>query len=262
MAGPGPGEFFPYGRTEVRYQISDRVDNIAECSFTVEIYDGEELVQSQIDCDTSGIVTMGEETSFTPHYDEKENGCPTTTEILCATCQLCSYEGAAYDLTASSDCEVNVDSNLVTISQSGDIGNFITVPVQVTDLEGRSISASCTVCIDSPPNPTRHRLIEDDERNVIETPSRTRGGRSRGGRGVSGETKTGQNRTLKNDGKGGDGYCDTPVPNSIEFLGSMSQCSYGKGNGKGKGGKGNYEWSCPTDWDPLSNDFVCRSACV
>ena len=62
--------------------------------------------------------------------------------------------------------------------------------------------------------------------------------------------------------------CYAPDLGSVDHLGSISQCSHGKGSsysnyevgsgGSGKGGKGNYEYYCPPEWDPLNNQFTCQ----
>ena len=84
------------------------------------------------------------------------------------------------------------------------------------------------------------------------------------------ETLLGEKRTL--GGKGSQAYesdgCYAPDLGSVDHLGSISQCSHGKGSsysnyevgsgGSGKGGKGNYEYYCPPEWDPLNNQFTCQ----
>lgn len=249
-----PGAKVPHGIHQVRWSATDLSGNVAFCEFTVTITDDEALDAGLIDCDTPGIVRLGRAAAFSPQYPIKNNGCPVTTKLSCPTCQLCTYEGLSYDLIASSDCEVDVGSDgTVSIAQPGDIGTFISIQVEATDLEQNTVQGTCTVCVDNAgPPANRHLDVFDDDGD------QRRVGRSLG----NNRTRRRGERSL-GSGKGSNRFyddCNTPVLDSTEFLGSTSQCNYGSG-GHGKGGKGNYQYTCPSSWDPLNNQFVCQSNC-
>lgn len=130
---------YPLGPTPVTLTVDDGQGGTASCTATVTVVDD---TPPQIWCNTPATITPPD-APITFAVTATDNCGSPTVEILAFDCFAFTPNGRRIDKTES--CIVSLSGNMVTIDDSGGIGDTVSWTIEATDAAGNTRQDTCEV---------------------------------------------------------------------------------------------------------------------